>query len=153
MPQNSHSRINYLELLVDEVILSRQDPNSGLFPASTSVSQHGDYRDAWVRDNVYTILSVWGMWLYFKKQADAPRQTEKYSLSVKKLMRGLLHAMMKQSHKVERFKTSRNPLDALHAKYNTQTGDAVVGDDEWGHLQIDATSLFLLMLGQMTQSG
>jgi phosphorylase kinase alpha/beta subunit len=28
-----------------------------------------------------------------------------------------------------------------------------VGDNEWGHLQLDATSLFLLMLAQMTASG
>ncbi|MEM9165120.1 MAG: glycoside hydrolase family 15 protein, partial [Cyanobacteria bacterium P01_F01_bin.4] len=39
------------------------------------------------------------------------------------------------------------------AKYNTFTGDAVVADHEWGHLQIDATSIFLLMLAQMTSSG
>jgi phosphorylase kinase alpha/beta subunit len=29
----------------------------------------------------------------------------------------------------------------------------VVGDHEWGHLQIDAISLFLLTLAQMTASG
>jgi phosphorylase kinase alpha/beta subunit len=29
----------------------------------------------------------------------------------------------------------------------------VVGDEQWGHLQVDATSLFLLMLAQMTASG
>jgi phosphorylase kinase alpha/beta subunit len=29
----------------------------------------------------------------------------------------------------------------------------VVGDSEWGHLQIDAISLFLLILAQMTASG
>ena len=28
-----------------------------------------------------------------------------------------------------------------------------MGDDEWGHLQIDAISLFLLTLAQMTASG
>ncbi|MBT8344079.1 MAG: glycoside hydrolase family 15 protein, partial [Sulfurovum sp.] len=37
--------------------------------------------------------------------------------------------------------------------YGTKTGLAVVGDDEWGHLQLDASSLFLLMLAQMTASG
>lgn len=29
----------------------------------------------------------------------------------------------------------------------------MVGDNEWGHLQIDATSIFLLALAQMTASG
>jgi phosphorylase kinase alpha/beta subunit len=60
---------------------------------------------------------------------------------------------MRQSQKVEQFKHTQSPLDALHAKYNTATGDIVVGDDEWGHLQLDATSIFILMLAQMTASG
>lgn len=38
-------------------------------------------------------------------------------------------------------------------RYNTATGETVVGDMEWGHLQIDATSIFLLALAQMTASG
>lgn len=29
----------------------------------------------------------------------------------------------------------------------------MVGDKEWGHLQIDAVSLYLLFIGQMTASG
>ena len=29
----------------------------------------------------------------------------------------------------------------------------VVPDDKWGHLQLDATSLFVLQLAQMTASG
>jgi hypothetical protein len=40
-----------------------------------------------------------------------------------------------------------------NSRYNTATGDTVVGDREWGHLQIDATSLFLIMLAQMTTAG
>lgn len=70
-----------------------------------------------------------------------------------KLMRGLLMAMMQQKDKVERFKISQNPLDSLHAKYNSLNGQTVVGDSEWGHLQIDAVSLYLLILAQMTASG
>ena len=34
-----------------------------------------------------------------------------------------------------------------------ETGDTVVGDNEWGHLQLDATSLYILMVAQMTASG
>ena len=73
--------------------------------------------------------------------------------SVVKLMRGLMFCMMRQADKVEKFKFSQNVGDSLHAKYNTCTCEAVVGDNEWGHLQLDATSLFLLMLAQMTSSG
>ena len=68
------------------------------------------------------------------------------------LMRGLLNAMMRQAGKVERFKRSLDPLDALHAKYDSAS-EPVVPDDGWGHLQIDATSLFLLQLAQLTRSG
>lgn len=70
-----------------------------------------------------------------------------------KLMRGLLMAMMQQKEKVEKFKSSQNPHDALHAKYNSTNGQTVVGDTEWGHLQIDAISLYLLILAQMIASG
>jgi phosphorylase kinase alpha/beta subunit len=41
----------------------------------------------------------------------------------------------------------------VNAKYNTTTGDIVVGDDEWGHLQLDVTSIYLLILAQMTAPG
>eukprot|EP00126_Sphaerothecum_destruens_P003321 Sdes_comp17004_c0_seq1m6208 len=68
-------------------------------------------------------------------------------------MRGILFSMMRQAPKVESFKHSQLPGDALHAKYNIQTGDTCVGDHEYGHLQIDATSLYVLMLAQMTASG
>lgn len=58
-----------------------------------------------------------------------------------------------QMEKVEKFKHTQSTKDCLHAKYNTSTCATVVGDDQWGHLQVDATSLYLLMLAQMTASG
>ncbi len=138
---------------IKTVILSRQNPISGLLPASTAITTHGDYTDAWVRDNVYSILAVWGLAIAYRKSDLDPGRTFELEHSVIKLMRGLLFAMMKQAPKVEKFKATQHPLDALHAKYKTPTGDPVVGDDEWGHLQLDATSLFLLMLAEMTASG
>jgi phosphorylase kinase alpha/beta subunit len=138
---------------VKAVILSRQHPVTGLLPASTAVNEHGDYRDAWVRDNVYSILAVWGLALAYRKLDNDEGRTYELEHSVIKVMRGLLFAMMQQAPKVEAFKKSQHPLDALHAKYNTATGDTVVADDAWGHLQLDATSLYLLMLAQMISSG
>lgn len=64
-----------------------------------------------------------------------------------------LYPLILQLDKVEKFKYSRSTSDSLHAKYNTKTCAIVVGDDQWGHLQVDATSLFLLFLAQMTASG
>lgn len=131
-----------------------------------------------IRDNVYCILAVWGLSMSYKKIADQDEDRAKaYELeqSCVKLMRGLLMAMMQQKDKVEKFKTTQNPLDSLHAKYSSRNGQTVVKDNEWGHLQvnsihfvprstfdfrnlircfqIDAVSLYLLILGQMTASG
>jgi phosphorylase kinase alpha/beta subunit len=152
-PAELQSWLDYYYEQVRAIILSRQNPITGLLPASTAVNAHGDYTDAWVRDNVYSILAVWGLGLAYRKVDDDRGRTFELEHSVVKLMRGLLFAMMRQSDKVERFKETQLLLDALHAKYDTKTGDTVVGDDEWGHLQLDATSIFLLMLAQMTASG
>jgi phosphorylase kinase alpha/beta subunit len=138
---------------VEAIILNRQNPITGLLPASTAITVHGNYTDAWVRDNIYSILAVWGLGLAYRKLDENHGRAYALEHSVVKLMRGLLFAMMRQARKVEQFKYSQSPLDALHAKYDTSTGDVVVGDDGWGHLQLDATSLFLLMLAQMTASG
>ena len=138
---------------IDSVILSRQHPVSGLLPASTAITVHGDYTHAWVRDNVYSVLAVWGLGLAYRSRGHDPGRTWLLEQSVVKLMRGLLSAMMNQAAKVERFKVSLDPLDALHAKYDTASGAPVVDDDAWGHLQLDATALFGLMLAQMTATG
>jgi phosphorylase kinase alpha/beta subunit len=148
-----HERLDTYYEHIKAVILSRQHPVTGLLPASTAVNEHGDYRDAWVRDNVYSILAVWGLALAYRKLDNDEGRTYELEHAVIKVMRGLLFAMMQQAPKVEAFKKSQNPLDALHAKYNTATGDTVVADDAWGHLQLDATSLYLLMLVQMISSG
>ncbi|MBD2519274.1 glycoside hydrolase family 15 protein [Nostoc sp. FACHB-973] len=147
------TRLEYYYQQIKIVILARQNPITGLLPASTAITAHGDYTDAWVRDNVYSILAVWGLALAYRKIDDHEGHTYELEHSVIKLMRGLLFAMMRQAHKVETFKHTQSLLDGLHAKYNTTTGDIVVGDDEWGHLQLDATSLFLLILAQMTATG
>ncbi|MEY2699815.1 MAG: hypothetical protein RIQ52_570 [Pseudomonadota bacterium] len=153
MTADSRQQLDAYYRQIQTVILSRQDWLSGLLPASTAVTKHGDYNDAWVRDNVYSILAVWGLALAYRREGHTPARSHVLEQSVVKLMRGLMFAMMRQADKVERFKHTQSPLDALHAKYNTHTGETVVGDAEWGHLQLDATSLYLLMLAQMTASG
>ncbi|GAB6141199.1 hypothetical protein JCM14076_19280 [Methylosoma difficile] len=145
--------LNHYYQQVQGIILNRQDWVSGLLPASTAINAHGNYTDAWVRDNVYSILAAWGLGLAYRRAGGDQGRTYLLEQSTVKLMRGLLTAMMRQAPKVEKFKHTQNPLDALHAKYDTKSGAIVVGDSEWGHLQLDATSLFLLMLAQMTASG
>jgi phosphorylase kinase alpha/beta subunit len=138
---------------VESVFLSRLSAGAGLLPASTATTVHGDYRHAWVRDNVYSILGAWALGKACRRYDTGEARAERLETAVRGVMRGLLRAMMAQSQKVERFKHTQNPLDALHAKYDAETGAVVVEDDRWGHLQIDATSLFLLVLAQMTVGG
>ncbi|XP_051957572.1 phosphorylase b kinase regulatory subunit alpha, liver isoform isoform X4 [Xyrauchen texanus] len=147
---NSGVRLDGFARLVQETILCHQNPVTGLLPASEQ------QKDAWVRDNVYSILAVWGLGMSYRKNADRDEDKAKaYELeqSVVKLMQGLLQCMMRQVAKVEKFKHTQSTKDCLHAKYHTPTCATVVGDDQWGHLQVDATSLFLLTLAQMTASG
>uniref|UniRef100_A0A8C1DAJ8 Phosphorylase b kinase regulatory subunit n=1 Tax=Cyprinus carpio carpio TaxID=630221 RepID=A0A8C1DAJ8_CYPCA len=147
---NSGVKLDNYARIVHQTILRHQDPVTGLLPASK------EQPDAWVRDNVYSILSVWALSLAYRKNADRDEDKAKaYELeqSVVKLMRGILQCIMRQLDKVEKFKYSKSTLDSLHAKYNTQTCATVVGDSEWGHLQLDATSVYLLFLAQMTASG
>uniref|UniRef100_A0A8C9X6C2 Phosphorylase b kinase regulatory subunit n=1 Tax=Sander lucioperca TaxID=283035 RepID=A0A8C9X6C2_SANLU len=147
---NSGVKLDNYARMVHQTILQHQDPVTGLLPGSTEQSH------SWVRDNVYCVLSVWALSLAYRKNADRDEDKAKaYELeqSVVKLMRGILQCIMRQLGKVEKFKYSRSTSDSLHAKYNTKTCAPVVGDDQWGHLQVDATSLFLLFLAQMTASG
>uniref|UniRef100_A0A8C2WB75 Phosphorylase b kinase regulatory subunit n=1 Tax=Cyclopterus lumpus TaxID=8103 RepID=A0A8C2WB75_CYCLU len=147
---NSGVRLDGYARLVQETILCHQNPVTGLLPASAQK------KDAWVRDNVYSVLAVWGLGMAYRKNADRDEDKAKaYELeqSVVKLMQGLLQCMMRQVAKVEKFKHTQSTTDCLHAKYDTPTCATVVGDDQWGHLQVDATSIYLLMLAQMTASG
>ena len=138
---------------VERVVCARQHPVSGLLPASTAVTRHGDYTHAWVRDGVYAIAAVWGVARAARSaglEGGRIRELERRTVA---LLRGHLRSMMAQADRVERFKHSQDPLDALHAKVDTATGAKVVADDAWGHLQLDATGLYLLTLAQVTAGG
>ncbi|CAI9725372.1 probable phosphorylase b kinase regulatory subunit alpha isoform X4 [Octopus vulgaris] len=146
---NSGVRLDYYSRLVSKTILANQNVASGLI--TTTKDRH-----AWVRDNVYSVMAVWGLALAYRKTADFDEDRSKaYELeqSVVKLMRGILRAMTMQVHKLEKFKVTQSAVDSLHAKYDSETCLPVEGDLEWGHLQIDATSLYVLMLSEMTASG
>jgi phosphorylase kinase alpha/beta subunit len=143
------ARLDFWLDQVDKIYLSRLADGSEMLPASTASNVHGDYAHAWVRDNVYSILAPWAVAQALKRAGHKPKSVARLEAATRQVMRGLLKAMMRQADKVEKFKSTQDPLDSLHAKYDARTGHAVVGDDGWGHLQVDATSLFVLMLAQM----
>ncbi len=152
-PGQAWALLDDLDRQIEQVVLDRQHPITGLLPASTAHTVHGNYGDAWVRDGVYSIQCVWGLALAHRRLRGANRRSFELEQRVLLLMRGLLNAMLRQAAKVERFKHSRNRLDAIHAKFDTASGNPVVADDGWGHLQLDATGLFLLQLAQLTRAG
>jgi len=68
-------------------------------------------------------------------------------------MRGILFAWMRQTQThLEPFKTNQSPQHAIHSKFNLNTG-LPLSEIDYGHLQIDAVSLYLLFLVQMISSG
>ncbi|OON22385.1 hypothetical protein X801_01711, partial [Opisthorchis viverrini] len=143
-------KLDYFYDLLNSTILCHQNTITGLIPSCPSSSH------AWVRDNTYASLSIWGLALAYRKLPDVDEdRSRSYELEkcVIKLMRGILVCYMKQADKVETLKKFEDPKHSLHAKFDANTCKTVVGDNEWGHLQIDAVSVYLLTLAQMTASG
>lgn len=60
---------------------------------------------------------------------------------------------MRQSHRLEAFKQNQSAENALHVKFDLFTGFEVVSTNEYGHLQLDVVSLYLLFLVQAIASG
>ena len=63
-------QLKRLDEQVDRVFLARQHPITGLMPASTANTVHGNYGDAWVRDNVYSVQAIWGLALAWRRQGE-----------------------------------------------------------------------------------
>ena len=100
----------------------------------------------------FELQSVWALCLSYRKFGDTDDARAKFQMlagSATKTMRSLLLCMMRQSDKIERFKKTKATGDAIHAKFNVRTLSTVVGDHDWGHLQLDATGLFVLQLAQV----
>ena len=64
---------------------------------------------------------------------------------------------MRQANRLESFKGNQSPENALHVKFDLETGFELTslqtGDENYGHLQLDVVSLYLLFLVQTISSG
>ncbi|KAM9228406.1 phosphorylase b kinase regulatory subunit beta isoform 4-T4 [Leptosomus discolor] len=80
-------------------------------------------------------------------------RTHELEHSAIKCMRGILYCYMRQADKVQQFKQDPKPSECLHSVFSAHTGDEVFSPMEYGHLQINAVSLFLLYLVEMISSG
>lgn len=131
-------------------LLQFQSPTSGLFPRTSA-----ELDEAHVRDSLFCACSIWALYQAFTKRIDDDRgKAHELGQSVVKCMRGVLFAWMRQtkSH-LEPFKTNQSPKDAIHSKFNLNTGLPLTDIAHYGHLQIDVVSLYLLFLVQMINSG
>lgn len=137
---------------VETEFLARQHPVTGLMPAGPAHNSHGDYSHAWVRDNCYCMLAIRACAAACRR-AGLEQRACALDARAGRLMRGLLAAMKRQEARVLRFLETGDPADALHAKFDMATGDTVSGDHDWGHLQFDATALFLLLSVDAAASG
>ncbi|GAB6026744.1 hypothetical protein CHUAL_013250 [Chamberlinius hualienensis] len=134
--------------IVKRQLLLYQSPTTGLFPSSSS-----NETVACARDSIYCAAAIWSMHQSYKRIDDDRGRAYELGQSAVKCMRGLLFCWLKQAEKVEKFKNNQSADHALHSVFHLHTGEAIYKDDEYGHLQIDVPSLYLLFLVQMISSG
>jgi len=136
-----------------DVILERQDGVTELLPVATT-AMHADHNPAWMRDNVYSMLVVWGLAQAYRRYGDSRGRQQQLEQAAVQLMRGLLLTLMKQlSREVEGYHYLLSPPDALRARYKSHQTAAANSNEAWKQLQVDAIALFLLLLAQMTAAG
>ncbi|XP_053935079.1 phosphorylase b kinase regulatory subunit beta isoform X2 [Cuculus canorus] len=142
-------KLDHYYRIVKTTLLLHQSPTTGLFPTKT----YGDNRKAKVHDSLYCAACAWALALAYRRIDDDKGRTHELEHSAIKCMRGILYCYMRQANKVQQFKQDPKPSECLHSVFSAYTGDEVFSHKEYGHLQINAVSLFLLYLVEMISSG
>ncbi|NWZ65303.1 KPBB kinase, partial [Acrocephalus arundinaceus] len=142
-------KLNHYYRIVKSTLLLHQSPTTGLFPTKT----FGNNQKAKVHDSLYCAACAWALALAYRRIDDDKGRTHELEHSAIKCMRGILYCYMRQADKVQKFKQDPKPSACLHSVFNAHTGDEVFSHEEYGHLQINAVSLFLLYLVEMISSG
>uniref|UniRef100_F7AVX1 Phosphorylase b kinase regulatory subunit n=1 Tax=Xenopus tropicalis TaxID=8364 RepID=F7AVX1_XENTR len=135
--------------IVKITVLNYQSPQTGLFPTKTA----GDFKNAKIHDSLYCAASAWALALAYRRIDDDKGRTHELEHSAIKCMRGILYCYMRQADKVEQFKQDPSPQKCLHSIFNIDNGDEILSYNDYGHIQINAVSLFLLYLVEMISSG
>ncbi|NWS97526.1 KPBB kinase, partial [Mionectes macconnelli] len=142
-------KLNHYYRIVKSTLLLHQSPTTGLFPTKT----YGVNQKAKVHDSLYCAACAWALALAYRRIDDDKGRTHELEHSAIKCMRGILYCYMRQADKVQKFKQDPKPSACLHSLFNAHTGDEIFSPKEYGHLQINAVSLFLLYLVEMISSG
>ncbi|XP_055681245.1 probable phosphorylase b kinase regulatory subunit beta isoform X1 [Lutzomyia longipalpis] len=134
--------------IVKRQLLQFQSPITGLFPVLTTDTEVGS-----IRDSVYCASAIWSLYQAYKRIDDDRGKSYELAQSTVKCMRGVLECWIKQARRVELFKSRQCSQHALHGKFHLHTGEQILPDDKYNHLQIDVVSVYLIFLVQMITSG
>ncbi|XP_071549609.1 probable phosphorylase b kinase regulatory subunit beta isoform X2 [Panulirus ornatus] len=134
--------------IVKRQLLQNQSITIGLFPCTSQDKEVAD-----IRTTIYCAASIWSLFQAYRRIDDDRGKAYELGQSCVKCMRGILTCWMRQTEHVENFKKGQQPKYALHSKFHLITGEQIVSSDNYGHLQIDVVSLYLLFLVQMINSG
>ncbi|GAB1293434.1 Phosphorylase b kinase regulatory subunit beta [Apodemus speciosus] len=142
-------KLDHYYRIVKSTMLMYQSPTTGLFPTKTC---GGDQKSK-VHESLYCAAGAWALALAYRRIDDDKGRTHELEHSAIKCMRGILYCYMRQADKVQQFKQDPRPTTCLHSVFSLHTGDELLSYEEYGHLQINAVSLFLLYLVEMISSG
>ncbi|XP_059855123.1 phosphorylase b kinase regulatory subunit beta isoform X3 [Delphinus delphis] len=142
-------KLDHYYRIVKSTLLLYQSPTTGLFPTKTC----GDDQKAKIHDSLYCAAGAWALALAYRRIDDDKGRTHELEHSAIKCMRGILYCYMRQADKVQQFKQDPRSTTCLHSVFNVHTGDEILSYEEYGHLQINAVSLYLLYLVEMISSG
>ncbi|XP_064114166.1 probable phosphorylase b kinase regulatory subunit beta isoform X2 [Macrobrachium nipponense] len=134
--------------IVKRQLLQNQSITLGIFPATSAEKEVAD-----IRTSVYCAAAIWSLYQAYRRIDDDHGKAYELGQSCVKCMRGVLNCWMRQTERVEKFKKGQQPTYALHSKFHLITGGEVLSTGQYGHLQIDVVSLYLLFLVQMINSG
>jgi phosphorylase kinase alpha/beta subunit len=99
-------------------------------------------------------MATWSLHQAYKKIDNDMGKSYEMSYSTVLGLQGILSCWMRQSDRLEAFKAKQSPEHALHVKFDMNTGFALEDDNKnYGHLQLDVVSHFLLFLVQAITSG
>eukprot|EP00092_Neocalanus_flemingeri_P018371 GFUD01019880.1.p1 GENE.GFUD01019880.1~~GFUD01019880.1.p1 ORF type:complete len:1110 (+),score=249.46 GFUD01019880.1:78-3407(+) len=146
--QDTIDQLDYYYGLVKRQLLRYQSPTSHLFPAKSSNTEQAS-----IRDSIYSSAAVWSLYQAYRRLDDDRGKSYELGQSVVACMRGVLATWMRQSPKLEQWKSQHCPKLALHTVVGLHTGEEVLDYKQYNHLQMDVVCLYLLYLVQMITSG
>ena len=136
-------KLDHYYRIVKSTLLLYQSPTTGLFLTKTC----GVNQKARIQDSLYCAAGAWALALAYRSLEDDKGRTHELEHSTVKCVSGILYCYLCQA------KQDPCPTTCLHSFFNVHTGDELLSYEEFGHLQINAESLYLLYLVEMISLG